>query len=580
VARHLGANLVVVYEPGSVADLCLLWCLRAANGVPYGFPLGVPTTESVVTVVREWLKVGAGTQPLPGLDQGSALVSESVDRHVLSELAAELGAGWSVVDPGDVLRAAPPPARPSTDIAAFRQGSAQLSGWGPEDIQELGTNHSYFKGLNARVRLRPLERVLPPSRSLAAPMLGRGDFRGGCFECQAGEVGGLVRMRWPTGWTVLRAFARDRGLDVRPSEAGRAAEAFVYRLGSLGASSLLGDPAVISLLYQLGERKGITWFRARLDGLLARLDTTDSGTADSAGEIDAYLAELAASHDDADTRSVAPGQITSLGSQKQKQQWLEWAEDSGVLIRGTSIECDRCGAKSWRTVAELAPPLICPGCAEPVSRPYRHDILQFRYRASETLLRLLEFDALGHVLTLAWMVDLFHVGFERPERLYGGHPGVEFLDEKRRVVGEADVFLLFADGRCAVGEYKRSANGLKQGEIDKLDALADRIDAEWTFVATHDAVANCPAIWKDCQQEMPDRPRFSLTGERLFDHARWAMGNNPFAWPEPADEQGAGRDGTRTAPGEAAEWMARFYHPDAELFLAWDHEDSESGNAT
>lgn len=43
----VGSNIVVVYEPGSVADFCLLWMLRAAHGFANRLPLGVPTTADV-----------------------------------------------------------------------------------------------------------------------------------------------------------------------------------------------------------------------------------------------------------------------------------------------------------------------------------------------------------------------------------------------------------------------------------------------------------------------------------------------------------------------------------------------------
>ena len=42
--RRYASNLVVVYEPGSVEDLALLWSLRGAHALYPGFPLAVPVS--------------------------------------------------------------------------------------------------------------------------------------------------------------------------------------------------------------------------------------------------------------------------------------------------------------------------------------------------------------------------------------------------------------------------------------------------------------------------------------------------------------------------------------------------------
>ena len=69
---------------------------------------------------------------------------------------------------------------------------------------------------------------------------------------------------------------------------------------------------------------------------------------------------------------------------------------------------------------------------------------------------------------------------------------------------------------AALGECKRSGAGLRTGDIDKLEAIADRIGAAWTFYATPDWAAICPPIWQDLRRDLPDRRRFALTGEQLL----------------------------------------------------------------
>lgn len=565
----VGPDIVVVYEPGSLEDLCLLWCLRAANGWPYGFPLAVPTSVDVPACIEHWDRSGASAlgQSFSFADS-KAVTSFSVDHATLAAIAASLGPAWRVAQPAELLRDAQPPGRVSVDIAAFDAGRAQLASWSPDDRRTFPRRYAADGGLDLRVRVRPLQRQLPPSRSLGARVIGNGEYHGGAYEQAAHKPDRLITLQWPTGWTVLTAYARDRGLSVRPSPAGRAAEALVHRIGSLDEVALLNSPQVFALLYRLAERSGMTWFRQRLNQLLGNLQTSGEDAASTA--VEAYLAELAASPDDADRRSIPASDARTIGSAAEVEEWLAWAERSGVLVRGVIVECDGCGAKSWRSVGEISPPVVCSGCGIAIARPFRHDTLQFRYRITETMLRVLEHDALGHLLTLEWMAGLFRTGFDEPEALYGGHPGVEFIDERGVVVGEADVFLLFSDGSSAVGEYKRSGAGLKPEELEKLDRLAEAVGADWTFVATHDLSTTCPPLWKDCQRGLPS-PRFVLTGERLLSVPIRAMGSHPFAWPGD-DEEDTGHVGG-SSPGSIAQWLRDLDHPDHELRQSWQYRE-------
>ncbi len=121
----------------------------------------------------------------------------------------------------------------------------------------------------------------------------------------------------------------------------------------------------------------------------------------------------------------------------------------------------------------------------------------------------MEADALPHLLCASWWRALFRDSF------YGIHLGAEFLDGDR-VLGEADVVLLLADGRVAIGECKRRAVGLTQGDIDRMEDLADRLNAAWTFYATPQWASECTPIWQELRRDLPDRRRFALTGEQLL----------------------------------------------------------------
>ena len=77
-ARQLGPNLVVVYEPGSVEDLALLWNLRMANGLPDGLPLGVPRNADPLAAIRHWQQEFAFQMWTLGHDR-CALTSTTVE---------------------------------------------------------------------------------------------------------------------------------------------------------------------------------------------------------------------------------------------------------------------------------------------------------------------------------------------------------------------------------------------------------------------------------------------------------------------------------------------------------------------
>jgi hypothetical protein len=329
----------------------------------------------------------------------------------------------------------------------------------------------------------------------------------------------------------------------------------------------LSSPAIVKHLYRLGERSGITWFKHRFKQLVAGLDQIVDQEV-RLNLIESRIDQLAASTEDADLHSITTSALNDIGNRERVREWLTWAESRRILVRGADIVCGRCGARRWRTMAELAPPVVCSSCGEVVEAPFDQTNLHFKYRASETLVRLTELDALGHVLALDWLAQLF----QRQPQLCGGHPGVEFL-RGGEVIGEADILLLFNDGACAVGEYKRSGSGLNETELTKLDNLADALDADWTFVATHEAAANCPAIWMGCQRTLPERPRLALSGDALYSQPIWLLGENPFSW---ANESGQPMRRVLDPAGNAG-WFRRMAHPDSELFDSWEFMDRQPG---
>ena len=326
----------------------------------------------------------------------------------------------------------------------------------------------------------------------------------------------------------MAAVAADYGLRVRPSANGLAATALLRRLGQFQSTDPLKDERILRKLDELAESRGASYHRKEIRRIRTQLAAADDQTKSALLDEAATEPRKAATQDDAHDLTVE-----GLGLKRvPARAWIEWAEDEGLLIRGTTVRCGNCTAVHWRSAAELGRPIICPSCGQPIARPFPADRLPFRYRPSEALLQLMADDALPHVLAASWWVA------SMPGGLYGVHPGLEFLDEKGTVIGEADVVLLLTNGRLALGEVKRRGAGLNDSEIQRLEKLADRVDAAWTFYGTPQYASDCPAIWKDLRQDLPARRRVVLTGEQLLTPSREIvalLGADPTAW-DPFDD--------------------------------------------
>jgi hypothetical protein len=514
LARNVGPNIVVVYEPGSIDDLCLLWDLRAAHGLPYGFPLAIPVTVEVEKALDSWVHGYAAT-----LWQVRRLrpvvVSLSVGRVKLRSICRAATLDWQVADAREILQDISPPGRPSTDVVTFVDGQSRVSAWSDDDRRLLTTRgpNDFFR---ANVRFRPQSLVLPRSLELEKHSGTFSGPRGGWWETGASKPDDVAKCEWPAGWTVLASVAKDRGMRAEPSTAGKSAVALLHRLGSLDDLGAMLSDVLLGKLQTLCEREGMSWFREQLRQVTSKAAEDE----DQAG---ALLEEIRALHVPQES-SEAPHTLTfsQLRNDVFRDRdltvaWLAWAERSGLLVRGVNVSCNRCDAKSWRAVGEISPPVVCRGCGLNIDSPFPADRLEFRYRASEVLVRATTHDTLSHLLAMRYFCELYRPVDNNPSALYGAYPGVDFYDLKTDDrVGEADVVLVFSTGELVVGECKRFGRGLTLDEIAKLDKVAESLGSEWTFVSTPSWSVDCPQIWSECARSLPDRPRFSLTGEHLF----------------------------------------------------------------
>ena len=536
IKRNVGPNIVVVYEPGSIDDLCLLWTLRSAHGLPRGFPLAVPITEDVPRVIDNWISGHAATL-WQFRGPHVALVSRSVDASVLEAIASQTTSRVTPVKAQEILQPPSMPGRHSSDVATFADGLASVPSWGAADRELIRPGLPPLDSYTLKVRMRPQDMLLPPSRFLQRRTSSWSSGpRGGAWEHATSKPMDIASVRWPSGWTILKGLAMDRGLRVEPSTPGRAAVAILRRLGSLSALTPLLDRAVIAELGRLSQREAMSWFKDRLK-------TMGKAVAADPDKVLALEKEIDELH--LVRREGEDGELVTFGALKNRvfhdkktaQLWLTWAENSGIVVRGVEVACDDCGSRSWRAIGEATPPLYCRGCGKVIEKPFPVDSLTFAYRASEPLVRLMEHDALVHLLALRFFTELFRPHSNRPSMLIGAHPGVNFYTQASgRLIGEADVVLVFSTGDFAIGECKTSGKGLTPSELTKLDKLGEELGAEFSFLATLARAADCPPLWRDSARALPEKPRFVLTGESLLKRdIIWPAGADPFAWPNDAD---------------------------------------------
>jgi hypothetical protein len=543
VATRYGPNLVVVYEPNSVDDLALIWHLRGLHGLKPGLPLAIPANVDVHGGLEYW---SINARQLWGIDGGDmAVLSASVTDERLAEFVD--GLDIDVVSIEDVLIPHRGCALVSSEIAVFDGGSASIPMFAPNDKQQLGDRLLDDIGRRASLTAVLTNHPLPTSETLRRGMgSSRGYIRG--FSTTTSPSRDTAKIYYPTGLETLCALGLDHGMETKPSGPGRAGEHLMRMAGGFNGLSRLAFPGVTKLLREMTRGRNTTEVRNRLNRFL----NTKPGEEQSEryklveSRLDAALGQPDA--EEVPYQSLAKIRNLLKISSEAAKYWTEWAVEQGLLLAGFEASCDRCLNKQWRILRDAVPPLICNGCGQPIRKPHPIDHLIFQYRASETLLRAINSDALPCILSLRYLNRLSRGsgGF-----FYGGYPGVDVIRISDGVtIGEADVALILNDGRWIVGECKTTALGLNQAELDKLWKLAESVDAAATFVATLDSSQACGELWKKTDG-WNGRPHFALTAEHLYDlDGMQLYGTDPFAWRTEyyqMGQAGATGDSLRTA---------------------------------
>jgi hypothetical protein len=528
-ARECGPNVVVVYEPGNVEDLCLLWHLRAVHGLRPGLPLGVPVTADVAAALSRWWSEFAmhswGLRPTKGY-----LVSASVSMDTLRDLASSAGNQWSAISWPQVLQPSWGCGIGSSEVAVFENGRAELLGVHPSEVAALGNETVEQSHRSLELVVTPVGGRLPPSRTLATADISA-RYRGGTV-LQIGGTRETTTLRWPTGFTVLDGVMRDRGLRCSPSEPGRLAETLLSRADRLGGLGPLLDPGSQELLARLGERHGMNWFKRQLRTVLNIRDDVDASIEERLGQIEANVEQRASAPSEEEQGDISFEDVRRVfANTTAAEAWLAWADEMGLVLRGTQIRCHHCTARFWRPLAEMSPPITCRGCGTMIDRPFGYNTVKFRYRGSELLLRLVKSDAIVHALAYRFLTELLRPNFNEVGPIFGGYPGITVnRPDQRDPLGEADDLFVMIDGGLGVGECKTRAAGLTSEETEKLGRLADVVEASWTFTATLDRSSACGPQWR-VSPSGGRIPHFSLTAEHLFDLAPInTVGSNPLGW--------------------------------------------------
>lgn len=518
-----GGRVVVLYTPGDVGDLCLVWNLRARHGWMRGLPVAVPFTGEGRTRDQPRTDVAALARGTGLRIEGwpVQLVSGSVERSHLEALAADLrssGQRADVVDVEDVLLPAAPPVRTSRAPVVFSGGRAMVAVQTDRDRSDLDAL-SRFRGgvrpeLEATVGLEDDE--LAPSAVLRRNDWTSPRFTDGGVSVRA-ESDELQPIQWPTGWERFAAVCADRGVSVAPSASGRTALALLRQLGNLNEARWLAYTPLIELLYTKAASSGMAWWKKRSTEMAEKVaekaeapEAALAAIADAVAEVSVSLNEDSAGtlHFSEIVEALKARSDKGTDAKEAARAWLAWAESRRLLIRGTTIECPDCQHKQWRLVGELAPPLTCPGCLRPQERPYNESTLNFGFRLGEPLRRAIENDSVYHLLVARYLMVVMQ---NSPIPLVGVHPGVDFIRDGQQA--EADVVILLANGEVVPVEVKTRSAGFKTHDVEMLDRLVTWFDGRASIAAAGDADANIVADFAALARDYPPPVRRLLTSQ-------------------------------------------------------------------
>jgi hypothetical protein len=544
-----GPNVIVVCSPNNLEDAALLWNLRSALGDRFVLPTGVLAEQATQHVIERlaFHKLNS----LNGFPVRSAyLTSCSISVERLREIAASVsGDKVGVASCQEILSLGRAGGWVRTENLVWQNGRARFVPLQSDNRQELFVDRSFNQRASMFVDLEVLDQPFPAGDDVRVEAMNYSFYAGSATSsASASSRSESVEIYWPSRLLTARSVAACRGLELRESEPGRAARVALADFPSLwDLSNLLHQP-LLQLLEEMAARQGFGWYKKRL-----RADSRDAQPIDAVGPTTDELPEKPFSA----FRKVLP-------NEKAAKYWLLWAEQVGLILKGFQLQCHRCRAKQWIPVNAFLPPIICRGCAEPMTTPFaERPNIDFRYRLSERLRRVYEHDAIGHLLVMRHMHALFENG--RRGSLVGTHPGLEVLERGSLAVkGEADVLALTRDSAFVPIEVKRTSSGFTPEEIEKFNAIVDIMKSPWSGVAVcqygRDVMPEFTSL-EDRTDDPGARFRVLLSYDLLLDPMPfWQLGGDPFRWRPLTAEEIQQREanfvqGLASASAESAEWL-------------------------
>ncbi|MET8850946.1 hypothetical protein [Amycolatopsis sp. NPDC004625] len=226
---------------------------------------------------------------------------------------------------------------------------------------------------------------------------------------------------------------------------------------------------MLDLLYKKSAATGMSWWKKRATEQAKVVAAAQSNPEEALAELKCLIENVSVSHGGESAATLVFGELSrAIGNKKAAKVWLRWAEEKSLLLRGTSIKCQRCQREAWRPVSELGTSIICDGCARPLSHPFEPTSLPFSYRLGESLRRAIEMDSIYHLLVMRAIRVILESGVEK---VVGLHPGVDFRNEDGEQL-EADVLVAMEGGDLLACEVKHRSTGLKATDIEHSDRLA------------------------------------------------------------------------------------------------------------
>ncbi|WP_211268432.1 hypothetical protein [Oerskovia enterophila] len=509
-----GPNVVVVCSPGSTDDLALLWNLRAANGDAFSVPIGVPAesldADALSKILRE------GRIAINGMPHRSLYVtSTSVSAADLRSAVAQQDMA-EIVEPAELVDLGRPGTISRDEVLIWAEGKSRVQMVPRDSVERI-----FERGAPSDFTRMYLDVQVYDSPLPQAPDYRVGDFYAGSRTTFTvlDRSSKIEDLEWPSRLLMAQSLAARRGYDLAESDPGRVARFALAAMGSIPGIDMLIHAPLLGLLEEMAARQGFNWYKSRL--------RSQGDTADPLDAVGPTVDELPRKTLN-DFRKVL-GQNSAAA-----RQWLVWAEKANVVVKGFEISCPVCGAKQWLPVSAFAPPITCRGCAGHIEYPFgQHTSVDFRYRLSERMRRVFECDAMGHLLLLRLFRYVFHPSPGGGGFLVGMSPGMEV--RKRGTadpLGEADLLMLSRAGEFIPAEFKRSATGLTEGEMEKLDRLCEALHSPWSVVAyaAYNKDVETDIAGLERRDSAGVRTRVVLSYDRLLSvHPVWSMGDDPFA---------------------------------------------------